>query len=102
MLRITFAVFLPTPGRDSNAGLVLGTLELCSSINLVQVFIILVAFELNRPIRCMYVLSLLRPRVFIASGVFATENKGPVALFTLTSVDCADNMTAISNSNVDL
>ena len=36
------------------------------------------------------------------SGVFATGYNLSVALFTLTSVACADKMTAINNSNGDV
>ena len=41
------------------------------------------------------------PRAWIAAGVLATGNSLAVALFTPTSVDCADRITAISNSNGD-
>ncbi|MNG37003.1 hypothetical protein D3C84_1242190 [compost metagenome] len=39
------------------------------------------------------------PSAWIAAGVLATGNSFAVALLTPTSVDCAERMTAISNSN---
>ena len=37
----------------------------------------------------------------MAAGVLATANNRAVALLTLTSVACADNITAINNSNAE-
>ena len=47
----------------------------------------------------MYFFNPLVPSRAIVSGVFATGNKLARALLTLTSVACAERMTATSNSN---
>jgi len=49
VLSTTLAVFLPTPGRASNACLSSGTCELYLSINILQVLRIFWALVLNNP-----------------------------------------------------
>ena len=44
----------------------------------------------------MYGISSSSPSAIIAAGVFATLNSGSVALLTLTSVACAERITATS------
>lgn len=59
------------------------------------------ALLLNRPMVLMYSFSPSSPSARIDAGVLATGYSFAVALLTLTSVACADRMTAISSSNGD-
>ena len=59
---------------------------------------ILDALVLNNPMVLMCVLRPASPKARMACGVLAKANKPSVALFTLTSVACADKITAMSNS----
>ena len=101
VLSTTLAVFLPTPGKASSAARSSGTSELCSSTNILQVLIIFLALVLNKPMVLIYFFKPLSFNAAIFFGVGAFLNKASVALFTPLSVDCAERITAISNSKGD-
>ena len=98
-LSTTFAVLRPTPGSASSASRLRGTCPPWRSISSRQVSNRFFALVRNRPMVRMYSVSAGRPRARTLAGVFATTNRRRVALFTPTSVACAESSTAASSSN---
>src|SRR5699024_1621321 len=94
----TLAVLRPTPGSASKSLRLSGTWLLCLSIKILQVLITFSALVLNKQMLLVYSFRLSTTRVEMAAGVLATGNSLSVALFTPTSVACADKITAINNS----
>ena len=99
VLRMTLAVFLPTPGSASSSSRVCGTSPPYVSRRIAQVSNMFFALALNRPIVRMYSIRPASPRERIWSGVRARLNRTAVAALTETSVACAESTTDTSSSN---
>ena len=95
----TFAVFLPTPGRDINSSLDVGTCPSKRSISCCAHALMFFALFRYKPI--VFILRMISSieASANASGVGKEANKSGVALFTDTSVAWALKITAINNSN---
>lgn len=99
VLRMTLAVFLPTPGNASSSSRVCGTSPPCDSRRMAHVSIKFFALALNKPIVLMYSIRPSSPSERICSGVLAFLNRTVVAALTETSVAWAESTTDTSNSN---
>ena len=98
MARTTLAVFLPTPGSDSSS-----SLETSSgrslflpyrATNIADVAATFLAFVGARPRKRMCSSMPLAPRAASAAAVGASLKRVLVASLTLTSVVCAESITA--------
>src|ERR1700709_1288584 len=101
VFRITLAVLRPTPGSASSASRLSGTSPPYCSIRILHVAITFFAFVRNNPMVLMYSVTPSSPSASTLAGVLATGYMRRIALFTETSVACADSITEISNSNGD-
>ena len=98
-LSTTLAVLRPTPGRASKASRVRGTSPPYASTKILQVSNKCRALLRYSPMVLICDSKPSSPKASMRWGVGATTNKRRVALFTPTSVACADSKTAANNSN---
>ena len=93
----TLAVLRPTPGRRCSASRSRGTSPPCSSTRSLDRAMTFFAFMLKKPRVRIASTSLVSPNASIFCGVSTLAKRGRVALFTPTSVDCAESTTATSS-----
>ena len=100
--RTTLAVFLPTPGNVMSSSKVLGTVFLNVSTIVAAVFWMFSALLLKKFMDLMASLISESFAVAKACGVGNFLKSDGDTLFILSSVHCAERITAINNSNVFL
>ena len=93
----TDAVLCPTPGKASKASKLSGTLPSYLSHKILLSSAIALDFLGDKPQGLMIFLITSGSTKDISKGLSAKENSSGVTLFTLISVHCADNKTAINN-----
>lgn len=95
--RITFAVFLATPGRVSKSSIVSGTFPLWFSTIFVHARMMKVVLFLYSPMGLMYSWSSEGLACAKSLQVEYRSNNCGVIRFTFSSVDCAERMAAIKS-----